>query len=342
MNDPVLPKLVPLLVVRDAVYAVEFYVRALRAREVARYMNERLGKVSHVDLAIGDAFFSITEENRAWNADAPPSLGGSPVVLQLRIDDVEASFETMREAGAAVVFPLVEFCGERMGRVRDPFGHLWILTQRIEPLSPDETRRRRGAWSLGADSSKTSATVAGSPARWQEPARDPHQARIYVVVGPVGAGKSTFALALSRQHRALRLDLDEWMTDLFRPDRPETARVEWYVERAARCVDHIWKLTTRAVESGTHVVLEVGLLRRLDREQLYRRVDAGGYELVVYIVDAPREVRRERVEKRNRDQGETFSMVVPAQVFEMASDMWEPPDETECRARDMKQVSSDA
>ena len=32
---------------------------------------------------------------------------------------------------------------------------------------------------------------------------------------------------------------------------------------------------------------------------------------------------------RNQNRGETFSMVVPPEVFEMASDMWEPPSEDE-------------
>jgi hypothetical protein len=30
-----------------------------------------------------------------------------------------------------------------MGRVRDPFGHLWILTQRLEDLSSFDIQRRR-------------------------------------------------------------------------------------------------------------------------------------------------------------------------------------------------------
>jgi predicted kinase len=34
-------------------------------------------------------------------------------------------------------------------------------------------------------------------------------AMLHLVVGPVGAGKSTFALTLEQQHRALRLNLDE-------------------------------------------------------------------------------------------------------------------------------------
>src|ERR1019366_434139 len=71
-------------------------------------------------MAIGEAVFSVTEEARAWSSDAPPSLGGSPVVLQLKVESVDAAFETMCAAGATVVFPVVEFCGERMARLRDP------------------------------------------------------------------------------------------------------------------------------------------------------------------------------------------------------------------------------
>jgi PhnB protein len=138
--------LVPLLVVRDAASAIDFYMRAIGARELVRFMNQRLGTVSHADLAIGEAVFSVTEEARAWNADAPPSLGGSPVVLQLRVANVDAAFDKMCAAGATVVFPIVEFCGERMARLRDPYGHLWLLIQRIEELPLNEIQRRRDAW----------------------------------------------------------------------------------------------------------------------------------------------------------------------------------------------------
>ena len=140
------PKLVPLLVVRGAARAVDFYVQALGAKEIVRYVHETRGTVSHADLALGDAVFSVTEEARGWNSDAPESLGGSPVVLQLHVADVDVRFARMCAAGATVVFPLQDFCGERMGRLRDPFGHLWILAQRIEELSPEEVQRRRNAF----------------------------------------------------------------------------------------------------------------------------------------------------------------------------------------------------
>jgi PhnB protein len=155
MSTPNVPALKPLLVVRDAARAIDFYVEALGAREVVRYLARSRSTVSHADLVIGEAVFSVTEEARAWNSDAPPSLGGSPVVLQVRVPDADAAFERMIAAGAGVVFPLVDFCGERMGRLRDPFGHLWLISQPLEELSAEEVQRRRNTWSLSGGPAKT-------------------------------------------------------------------------------------------------------------------------------------------------------------------------------------------
>ena len=152
---------------------------------------------------------------------------------------------------------------------------------------------------------------------------------VHLLIGPVGAGKSTVALRLSRERHAVRLILDEWMAVLFRDDRPESGFVEWYVERAQRCVDQIWNVAREVLSAGADVVLEIGLLRRSERARFYRRVQDAGVAMNVLIVDAPRDVRRERVEQRNRERGETFTMVVPPAVFELASDMWEEPDDAE-------------
>jgi predicted kinase len=161
---------------------------------------------------------------------------------------------------------------------------------------------------------------------------------LHLIVGPVGAGKSTFARALCRKHRAVPLILDDWMARLFGADeRPPTGRVAWYLERRDRCLEQIWSLTEALCEVEARVVLEIGLIRREERAAFYRRVDDAGLALSVYLLDAPREVRRERVMRRNEERGETFAQVVPLEFFELASDMWEPPDDEELRERAIRE-----
>lgn len=157
---------------------------------------------------------------------------------------------------------------------------------------------------------------------------------IHLIVGPVGAGKSTFARTLRAQHRAVLLVLDDWMARLYGADeRPEMGRIEWYLERRDRCLEQIRAVTSDVCEQGGSVVLEIGLVRRAEREAFYRWVEDEARTLEVHLIDAPREVRRERVMQRNRERGETFAQEVPLPFFELASDMWQAPDDDEIRQR---------
>ena len=90
------------------------------------------------------------------------------------------------------------------------------------------------------------------------------------------------------------------------------------------------------------MVLEIGLLARAQRAAFYRRVAEGapGAELVVHVLDGDRAVRRARVERRNRERGPTFSMEVPPAIFELASDLWEPPDAEEAETVDLRHVET--
>jgi PhnB protein len=128
--------------VEDAEAAVAFYSEAFGAAELVRHRLPD-GRVLFVELAVGPDKLLISEEIAELHAVAPASLGGSPVMMLLELDDVDATFTQAVEMGAAVEMPVAEmFWGERYAIVRDPFGHHWALCTRREQLAPDEVADR--------------------------------------------------------------------------------------------------------------------------------------------------------------------------------------------------------
>lgn len=163
---------------------------------------------------------------------------------------------------------------------------------------------------------------------------------VHLVEGPVGAGKSTFSKSLARDTNGVHIALDEWFVKLFSPDRPAVDFIPWYVSRKARLLELIWAHSHGILAVGSDVVLELGLIQQKSRIDFCRMVISENFHLVMYELDAPIEVRRARVSKRNIEKGATFSMIVPEQIFELVSSMWEPSDEFERSEYEVKYVST--
>ncbi|MQA27060.1 MAG: VOC family protein [Micromonosporaceae bacterium] len=137
-------RMCPRLVVEGAAKAIEFYTAALGAKEIKRFTDDG-GAIVHAELELGPYVIMVKDADQY--DPAPGQLGGSPakapspgrdasresapsVIMSLEVDDVDALGRRMTEAGAAVVFPIADQeYGERAGRLRDPYGHLWILSQ---------------------------------------------------------------------------------------------------------------------------------------------------------------------------------------------------------------------
>lgn len=135
----------PRLVVRDGAAAIDFYGRAFGAREIGERFMDPSGRVIHTEIQIGDSVVMITEEAvDAAPARAPESLGGMVTAIMATYwENVDEAWDRAVSAGAEVLYPLEDqFYGERGGRLRDPFGHQWMLSQRLEHLSREEMEER--------------------------------------------------------------------------------------------------------------------------------------------------------------------------------------------------------
>lgn len=130
------------LSVRSADKAIEFYKNAFGAQVLGVHRTPD-GKVMHGMLKIGDSFLMLADEFPGMSTPAPQTLGGSPVVLNIYVEDVDALWKQALAAGATVTMPLADqFWGDRYGHVKDPFGHNWALASRKENVTPDEMERR--------------------------------------------------------------------------------------------------------------------------------------------------------------------------------------------------------
>ncbi len=79
------------LMVREGTKAVEFYQKALGAK-LLHVHNTPDGKVMHASMQIGDSQFALADEFPGMSLPAPQTLGGSPVVMNLYVEDVDALF----------------------------------------------------------------------------------------------------------------------------------------------------------------------------------------------------------------------------------------------------------
>jgi PhnB protein len=124
----------PHIVVRDVAAAIQFYQRAFDA-EVVLSDTTSAGSIQSARLRIGNSSFIVAGESHpsdVLRTKSPSSLGGTSVSLELFVDDFDAAFERASLAGAepsTVAGPCV---GDRVSALRDPFGHIWIISTFIE------------------------------------------------------------------------------------------------------------------------------------------------------------------------------------------------------------------
>ncbi len=141
----------PYLFVDGAKAAIEFYKRAFAATDHGLIATPD-GRVAHAEIKIGDTVVRICDNLPMFDAKAPTDLGGTTVEIFLFVKDVDAAVRTAEAAGATVkAEPVTQFWGDRLARLKDPFGHHWLIATRVEDLTPEQIdARARDAFAASA------------------------------------------------------------------------------------------------------------------------------------------------------------------------------------------------
>ena len=140
----------PRLAFRDPAKAIEFYQRALGAKEKFRFQigNE----IPHAELLIGDSTINITGEWPEGGRFSAETLGNSPVWMTIQVADVDSFANHAVQEGMTLLREAKDqFYGHRDAMLKDPFGYTWSVFTVKEEMPVEEMQRRMQGISRGPE-----------------------------------------------------------------------------------------------------------------------------------------------------------------------------------------------
>ena len=126
----------PYLLYKDVDQALGFLSRAFGFEEVLRYTGSE-GYVNHAEMRIGNGTIYMGDPGDKYRN--PKDLGQETVGIYVYVDDVDATFERARAAGADIrEEPRDEEYGDRRFTAVDPEGHNWFFATPIREVAPED------------------------------------------------------------------------------------------------------------------------------------------------------------------------------------------------------------
>lgn len=156
-------------------------------------------------------------------------------------------------------------------------------------------------------------------------------ARLILVCGPTGVGKTTYSLSLSREADAVRFSIDPWMQTLFAKDMT-SLDYSWMIERVNRCYEQIWQVSEQILALNGNVVLDLGFTTKAQRDMFSNRARKLDISPEIHYLDAPKDIRKKRVEKRNIEKDPAvYSFEVTDMMFNFMEPRFEIPSQEELK-----------
>lgn len=120
------------LAVPDVRAAMAFYTNAMAMVAIAELEGDD-GEMLFARIRYRGTNFTINKEG--WDSDlhSPQTSGAlTPFIFYMYVDDTVAMVDEMVKAGATVLNePCEMFWGDLKARVKDPFGFIWDIAQKL-------------------------------------------------------------------------------------------------------------------------------------------------------------------------------------------------------------------
>ena len=126
----------PWLISPDSAAQIRFLESAFGAEEIAgSRMHGADGSIVHAEVRIGTSIVMLFDSPEGWPE--------TPAFFRLFVADADATYAQALGAGATSVTEVTElFWGDRVARVRDPFGNIWWLQSHVVVVPPEELQAR--------------------------------------------------------------------------------------------------------------------------------------------------------------------------------------------------------
>lgn len=143
---------------------------------------------------------------------------------------------------------------------------------------------------------------------------------LHLLAGQIASGKSTLAKKLSKQHDAIVISEDEWLSQIF---ADEMSTIEDYIRYSNKLKRAMEPHLLSLIQIGLSIVLDFPANTLNQRAWMRNLIDKAGCEHVLHFLDVPVDVCKSRLQERNH-QG-THAFQVTDKQFDVISGYFDAP-----------------